>query len=129
MAESIVIVGPQGCGKNLNGKGLAKAFGLKHWIDADTGIIPKQDHVILANEVPRGAEGLKVVAFSEAIKLVGEPHPMTPGYSRPNSTHHRMCHCESCAAPTKITFAFSTGQVDFLTPDAKGRRFWPVTGA
>lgn len=78
MAQSIIIIGPQGCGKSLNGKALAKAYGLPHWIDADTGIIPKQDHIILANEVPRGAQGLKVVPFSEAIKKVPKPHPMTP---------------------------------------------------
>lgn len=78
MAQSIIIVGPQGCGKSLNGQALAQAYGLPHWINADTGLIPKQDHIILAHDVPSGAEGLTVVPFSEAIKKVPKPHPMTP---------------------------------------------------
>lgn len=76
MAESIIIVGPQGCGKSLNARALAQAYGLKHWVDADRGMVPMKDHLILANVAPR-AVGLKVIQFSDAIKKVTKPHPAT----------------------------------------------------
>lgn len=77
MAESIIIVGPQGCGKSLNAKALAQAYGLKHWVHADRGMVPKEDHLIFANAAPR-AVGLKVIQFADAIKKVAKPHPATP---------------------------------------------------
>lgn len=80
MPQSIVIVGPQGCGKSLNAQALAKAFTLKRWCEADDVYpVPLRDHLILANEVTPElrAAGLKVVQFSEAIKKI-TPHPATP---------------------------------------------------
>ena len=85
MTASIVIVGPQGCGKTLNGKALALAFGLPHWCEADgRRRLPRTDHLILANDldVPPGAWGLKVVQFSDAIRRVPNPHPASPGVGR-----------------------------------------------
>ena len=54
-----------------------KAYGLESWIEAEDGL-PKNNHIILAHEIPRGAHGFQVVPFSEAIKKVRKPHPMTP---------------------------------------------------
>ena len=79
---SIIILGPQGCGKTLNAAALAKAFGLKHWAEADgRRSISLQDHVILANHgdiIPHACRSLRVVPFAEAIKRVPHPHPATP---------------------------------------------------
>lgn len=79
---SIIVVGPQGCGKTLNAKALAEAFGLPHWCEGDEARLPRRDHLILASYVPPRAKGLKVVPFQDAIKKVAEPHPATPGIRR-----------------------------------------------
>lgn len=75
---SVIVVGPQGCGKTLNARALAKAFGLKHWCDAEDGPLPARDHLILAHETPRDPKLLRVVSFRDAIKKVARPHPATP---------------------------------------------------
>lgn len=79
MPQSIVIVGPQGCGKSLNAPALAKAFSLKRWCDdREVYPVPLRDHLILAHELSPELEaaGLKVVQFSDAIKKI-TPHPAT----------------------------------------------------
>lgn len=79
MAKSIVVIGPQGCGKTLNAKALARALNRPNWCDLDHHPKPpREGHVILANELTSATAGLKVMAFSEAIKLVDKAHPATP---------------------------------------------------
>ncbi|TAK94683.1 MAG: hypothetical protein EPO09_09150 [Aquabacterium sp.] len=84
MTQSIIIVGPQGCGKSINAPGLCKAFKVSKFIDeADVhylheGKMPKDDHLIFATEWPRDTQGLKCVNFAFAISKVAKPHPMTP---------------------------------------------------
>ena len=83
MAQSIIIIGPQGCGKSLNAQGLCEAFGLKHSVDLDDIKcrrldMPLEDHIILATERPRDTKRLHCLSFSEAMKKVKRPHPMTP---------------------------------------------------
>ena len=83
MAQSIIIIGPQGCGKTLNAPGLCKAFGLKKWVDLDDltwrrEAMPLEDHIILANVRPRDTKRLRCLSFADAMKKVKQPHPMTP---------------------------------------------------
>ena len=79
MAKSIVVIGPQGCGKTLNAQALAHALNRPHWCELDEHAKPpRTDHVILANGLTPATAGLKVMAFAEAIKLVNKPHPATP---------------------------------------------------
>ena len=80
MAESIIILGPQGCGKTLNAAALAKAYGFNKWCDADERM-PKSGHLILAHTITANCP-LRVIAFRDAIKKVSNPHPATP---RPNT--------------------------------------------
>lgn len=80
MPQSIIIIGPQGCGKSLNAPALAKAFNLKRWCEADDVYpVPVRDCLILTYDLTPELEaaGLKVVPFSEAIKKI-TPHPATP---------------------------------------------------
>lgn len=84
MARSIIIIGPQGCGKTINAPGLCKAFGLTKWVDLDelnhlnNGQMPLEDHVILAIERPRNTHRLRCLTFGDAMKKVSRPHPLTP---------------------------------------------------
>jgi gluconate kinase len=85
VAPSIIVIGPQGCGKTLNGQALAKAYGLPRWCDADQVHNVDQlrtDHLLLATEVPPWAAALQVVQFADAIRRVKHPHPSTPGLGR-----------------------------------------------
>lgn len=87
MAESIIILGPQGCGKTLNVAALAKAYGLNKWCDADDRM-PKRGHLILAHQIPAGCP-LRVVQFRDAIKMVSNPHPATPRPDNRSPHAHR----------------------------------------
>jgi len=83
MAQSIIIVGPQGCGKTINAPGLCKAFGVSKWVDADDlryqrQSMPAEDHIIFAIDWPKDTQGLPCVNFDFAINKVDKPHPMTP---------------------------------------------------
>lgn len=77
--ESIVVIGPQGCGKTINARALAQALNLPYWCELDQHAEPpRTDHVILANKLTPATAGLKVMTFSEVIKLVDKPHAATP---------------------------------------------------
>jgi Mg-chelatase subunit ChlI len=79
MKKSIVVIGPQGCGKTLNAKALARVLNRPNWCELDQHPNPpREGHVILANDLTPATAGLKVMAFSEAIKLLDRPHPATP---------------------------------------------------
>lgn len=80
MPQSIIMVGPQGCGKSLNAPALCRSYRLKRHCDAaDVYPVPLQDHLILASEITPElqAAGLRVVQFRDAIKRI-TPHPATP---------------------------------------------------
>ncbi len=70
MAQSIIIIGPQGCGKTRNAKRLAKTYGLESIMDEITPdcILPKQDHLILTNTLTPDMRGMKVIQFADAMK-------------------------------------------------------------
>lgn len=72
MRPSVIIVGPQGCGKTRNAPALAKAYGLERWGDAEElareGQLPRHGCLILASEKPREASRWhRVVSFSDAM--------------------------------------------------------------
>jgi hypothetical protein len=80
MTESIIILGPKGCGKTLNAAALAKAYGFKKWCDAGHHRMPRRGYLILAYSVPADCP-LRVVEFREAMKKVPNPHPKTPKFA------------------------------------------------
>lgn len=49
--KSILIVGPQGCGKTLNAAALAAAYGFKKSCEGDTGLFPRTEHLIVGNPI------------------------------------------------------------------------------
>lgn len=74
--KSIILVGPQGCGKTLNADRIAKAYGLKYHGEYEyLGDVP-DDHLLCSNERPHDSD-LQVVEFKDAIKKVTS-HPNTP---------------------------------------------------
>lgn len=85
MNKSIIIYGPQGCGKTLNAKAFCEVFGLVQHMDlADVGIypymgqVPVFGHVILAIEEPKDTYGLRCMDFESALTYLDAPHPGTP---------------------------------------------------
>lgn len=70
--ESLVVYGPQGCGKSRNSIAIANAFGLRkildNWTRGDE--IPKHDTLILTSDDLDSAPKLKVnaISFREAMK-------------------------------------------------------------
>lgn len=84
MTQSIVIHGPQGCGKTVNGQRLARHFGLKRVVDLDElgGERIPPGSLVLTNEQPsaRVAKTCRVLTFAEAMRLAG--------FARSPSTSH-----------------------------------------
>lgn len=78
MAASIIIIGPQGSGKNLAAEALCAHYGLVQVWDAEDppfrhGSVPRQDALILATEASRlpGATDLQVIHIEDALKAAG----------------------------------------------------------
>ncbi len=76
--QSIVIHGPKGCGKTLNGQRLARRFGLTRVVDEDGPNwdlpIPANTLLLTSDEPPPGAVGLinvRVMSFAEAMHECG----------------------------------------------------------
>lgn len=83
--RSIIIEGPQGCGKTLNAEAIRKHFGMKECIDADEvriKPIPTEDCLILSNGISKVPPGLQIIKFKDVIKLIPkhEIHPLTPSF-------------------------------------------------
>lgn len=85
MNKSVIIYGPQGCGKTINVKGFCEVFGLNQHMDlADAkmypymGQVPVFGHVILAIEKPKNVYGLRCIDFESALTYLDSPHPDTP---------------------------------------------------
>lgn len=64
MTDSMIILGPQGCGKTRNAAILAKAYGFDKWCEADDGM-PATGYLIFANHVDPECE-LRVVNYEDA---------------------------------------------------------------
>jgi len=74
----LIILGEKGCGKTLNAKALASAYGFKNWADAADHKHPIDGTLYLAYEIPKwGRQGVRIESFKEAIKKVAKPHPLT----------------------------------------------------
>lgn len=70
---SIIVHGPQGCGKTRNALKLAAAFGLKRILDNYQGTVkdvPKQNALILTNTRYESDE-IEVMTFHDAMKQTG----------------------------------------------------------
>ncbi len=72
---SIVVHGPQACGKTRNAKRIAAHFGLKKVVDDWEGrsAIPQSGALVLTNVDPQAIKsaGARVLSFDQAMKLVG----------------------------------------------------------
>lgn len=74
MNRSVIVFGPQGCGKGLAAQQIARAFGLGDVIDEwhPGAEVPELGTLILANEDPQGDAGAAtVMRFEEALKAAG----------------------------------------------------------
>ncbi|MDP3228486.1 MAG: hypothetical protein Q8N13_10995 [Acidovorax sp.] len=72
---SVIVHGPQGCGKTLHGDRLARHFGLRAVVEADdlTHDLPKAGALILTQQRP-GPEVRRQLTFAQAMKLLeGKP--------------------------------------------------------
>lgn len=79
--KSVIVHGPQGCGKTLHGEKLRKHFGLDHVQDEFEILRAKEiraEGVLYLSSVKPDAEhcgvisrGLRVVAFQDAMREIG----------------------------------------------------------
>lgn len=80
MKHSLIICGPQGCGKTRNKEALRKFFGLKHVIDGwhPSQPAPKLDVLMLTLDDFHGLEkkGVRVMTFFEAMKHLRGGHAL-----------------------------------------------------
>jgi MoxR-like ATPase len=66
--RSVVLVGPQGCGKTLYAPAFAHMFGLPRWGDADTmDGLPPMNTLILTNEILPSMRKFRIVQFHDAL--------------------------------------------------------------
>jgi MoxR-like ATPase len=66
--RSVVLVGPQGCGKTLYAPAIAIMFGLSRWGDADTmDGLPPMNTLILTNAIMPNMEKFRIVKFDDAM--------------------------------------------------------------
>lgn len=76
--KSVIVHGPQGCGKTLNAPKLRKHFGLRKVVegfDASlAGDINPEGTLYLTNSAPKNALGLRVVAFVDAMRQIKGGH-------------------------------------------------------
>ncbi len=79
MADSIIICGPQGSGKSLNGERLRKHYGLKRVVEAEDLLVghvrpfPMHDALILATDwdARQLPNNLTRVSIEQAIRQAG----------------------------------------------------------
>lgn len=73
MKQSLIIHGPQGCGKTRNAKALAKHFGLSNVVELDGpmhGSIQFNNTLYLTNQEVRGNK-IRSIAFDDAMRQAG----------------------------------------------------------
>jgi hypothetical protein len=69
MKNSVVVYGPQGCGKTSNAEALLKRFGKKHLIDGWDGLSRLDDNVLALTDVePPYGDDIGFVKYSEAMR-------------------------------------------------------------
>ncbi|HSV44205.1 MAG TPA: hypothetical protein VLJ58_00320 [Ramlibacter sp.] len=75
---SVVVYGPQGCGKTRHAEALAKYFGLAHWCDWDGARDQRlaRGHLILTNLDPRELghalpPQTRAFSFPNAMRMAG----------------------------------------------------------
>lgn len=81
MKPSVVIYGPQGCGKSLHGPELADHYGVRHILDEGLDAyvhkregLPAHGHLVLCVERPRRLPpGVRVIPFDQAMREAGIP--------------------------------------------------------
>ncbi|HYE39912.1 MAG TPA: hypothetical protein VEB23_08270 [Ramlibacter sp.] len=85
MTASIVIYGPQGCGKTLNGDKLARYFGLQRVVDDGLDLgghvrVPASGALVLTNDPEelrrRAPAGVRFIAFAQACRMAGIRNPI-----------------------------------------------------
>jgi cytidylate kinase len=72
MADSVIVYGPQGCGKTRNARRIARALGLKRIVDGfsfDDRRFDKQDTLLLTNEEPP-AHARRAMSYDDAMRRV-----------------------------------------------------------
>ncbi len=72
MTKSLIIYGPQGCGKTRNGEYLASFFGLQRVVEMDElhgQVTAKEGTLFLTCNypTPKKMEGMEVMLFSDAM--------------------------------------------------------------
>ena len=70
---SVVVYGPQGCGKTRNAKSIMQALGLSKVIEADElhgRPYPRYRTLLLTNQRPAASFRLPVMSFKDAMKQV-----------------------------------------------------------
>lgn len=72
--KSVIVHGPQGCGKTLHAPQLLKHFGLRAAVDEfdamRTRDIKPEGMLYLTHSAPRNPLGLRVVSFADAMQQI-----------------------------------------------------------
>ena len=69
MNQSVIVYGPQGCGKTTNAEALRKHFGLRKYVDNPPQLLTQPyDHLYLVNVQPPLNYGCRVISFHDAMK-------------------------------------------------------------
>lgn len=76
MNQSVIIYGPQGCGKTVNAQRLMRHFGLREVVDESPeltrSVAPRGVLVLTCYSPPPSLSlGLRVLPFAEAMRLAG----------------------------------------------------------
>ncbi len=70
--DSVIVYGPQGCGKTRNAEILKKHFGVNHIIDGWQRNMkaPSFDHLILTNDLTMGlVSSRRVISYEKAMSI------------------------------------------------------------
>lgn len=69
MNQSVIVYGPQGCGKTTNAHALAKHFGLHKIVDDGRQLLTEPTgSLYLTNDRPLLAYGCRVISFHDAME-------------------------------------------------------------
>lgn len=70
--RSIIVTGPQGCGKTRNAKKIARKFGLEAWAELEGAErIHRNGVLYLSNDpAPKNTNGCPVITYEQAMEGV-----------------------------------------------------------